>query len=626
MPGLFGRFDPAGPASASRIGERMRDSMRHHEWYGSAIHEDRSQGLIWGQVTLSPQSLAHKPACVGGRCVLLDGEIYDLAEHRRTLERQGAHFAGESAEELLAHGLALRGETFLRDIDGYFAAAVWEPASAALTVLNDRFGMRPLYYALTRSAFVFASEIKAILKDPDVQRRLSLRGAAQFFTFGHLLGEDTLFDSVRAMPPASLVRFDGVSHGVAMSRYWRMTSAAPFSNEDEALSEVDACFGRAVERRTAGERSLGLSLSGGLDARTILAAVPRSRRLTSISLGIRGSIDHRAASDLAQLAGARHHCHFLSEDFLAQFPSHLQTLVHLTDGHYLDQAVTVPTLPVYRELGIDVLLRGHAGELLHMDKAYAFSITRDQLDFASSDALEQWLWSHLTAYMIAGVGHDIFRQPTRDDAAALARHSLRSALDESEGYSPVSQRLWHLFIGQRLRRETAMSMQMFSSVVDVRLPYLDNEFVAAIMRVPPPLKMGDRMQSFILRQRMPSFLKVLNANTGAQMGAAAWMQELSSFRLKVLSKLRVPGYQPYERLGLWLSRALHPFLRGVLLSDRALGRDLFEPAVVRRVVAEHAARSHNHTFLLMAMLIFELGQRKLLDEESPEPFGPNIAS
>jgi hypothetical protein len=171
-----------------------------------------------------------------------------------------------------------------------------------------------------------------------------------------------------------------------------------------------------------------------------------------------------------------------------------------------------------------------------------------------------------------------------------------------------------------------MSMQMFGSVVDIRLPYMDNEFVAAIMRVPPWLKMGDRIQSFILRERMPSFLRVLNANTGAQMGAAAWMQELSSFRLKVLSKLRVPGYQPYERLGLWLSRALHPFVRSVLLSDRALGRDLFEPAVVQRVIEEHAARTHNHTFLLMAMLIFEFGQRDLLEEVTSEPSTVDILS
>jgi len=614
MARLFGVFDRGGSKGAEPIARRMLAAMRHHSWYGETLNVSDDGALAWGGLTIGGGPLASKPSA-SGLTVLLDGEIYDYDVHRGRLEREGAVFGGREHAEVLAHGIARHGESFLRGLEGYFAAAVWHPATTTLTLVNDRFGMKPLYYATVDNGFVFASEIKALLKHPGISRTLSLRGVSQFFTFGHHLTEDTLFEKIATLAPAAVVQFDGTTGAVTLGRYWRMEPTPLVDSESEALTMLDECFGRAVERRTAGDHRLGLSLSGGLDARTILAAVPQGRQIKSISLGIPGSIDHRAASELARLAGAQHHCHFLQNDFLDRFPGHLQSLVHLTDGHYLDQAITVPTLPVYRELGIDVVLRGHAGELFHMDKAYAFSIKATELDFPSPAGLEAWLWSHLSDYMIAGLGHDAFKPAIRAEVGALARASLRDAIKESDRFEPLAQRLWHLFVSQRLRRETAMSMQMFSSVVEIRLPYLDNDVVDAVLRIAPSMKMGDRIQSFILSRRKPAFLSVVNANTGTHLGAHPWERRLSTARLRVLSKLGVPGYQPYERLGLWLSRELQPYVRALLLSDRSFSRGLFEPSTVQKIIEDHASRARNHTFLLMAMLIFEVGQRQLVDDD-----------
>jgi hypothetical protein len=135
------------------------------------------------------------------------------------------------------------------------------------------------------------------------------------------------------------------------------------------------------------------------------------------------------------------------------------------------------------------------------------------------------------------------------------------------------------------------------------------------MRVVPHLKMGDTIQSFMLRQHRPGFLDVINANTGTRPGAAALRKQLALTRLRVLSKLGVAGYQPYERLGLWLRRRLHPFVSALLLSDRSLDRGLFDPAMVRRIIDDHRTGRRNHTFLLMAMLIFETGQRQFVDDD-----------
>jgi asparagine synthase (glutamine-hydrolysing) len=108
----------------------------------------------------------------------------------------------------------------------------------------------------------------------------------------------------------------------------------------------------------------------------------------------------------------------------------------------------------------------------------------------------------------------------------------------------------------------------------------------------------------------------VNANTGAKLGASNRAKLMAKLKLKVFAKLGVKGYQPYERLGLWLRRELKPTVRRLLLDDRCLSRGIFNPETVRTVVDAHFANRQNHTFLLMAMMIFELGQREFVDGDA----------
>ena len=304
----------------------------------------------------------------------------------------------------------------------------------------------------------------------------------------------------------------------------------------------------------------------------------------------------------------------LDRSFLGRFEEHLRQMVRLTDGQYLDQGIVLTTLPVYRDLGITTLLRGHAGELLHMRKAYAFSLDADALSAPDEPALEAWLWQHLSSYMIGAVDGPLFTPGAGGpDVLQQARTALRARVAATKDLNPPVQRVWQLFVGERLRRETALSLQMFRSFVEVRVPYLDPTLVSLLMALRPELKLDDTLQSHILRRHRPEFLRVVNANTGAPMGASALKTRLASLQMKVYAKLGVAGYQPYERLGLWLAQDLKPLVHQLLLSDRFHSRGVFVPDAVARVVSQHEARTHNHTFLIMAMLIFELAQEELFE-------------
>jgi asparagine synthase (glutamine-hydrolysing) len=623
MPGICGFLSKQSPCAATERLSQLARPLELYDWYRSESHADDSAGWGLARVSLGFLNTALQPVANHDRsqwCVL-DGELFDTAPLRRELQVAGCELQTDSDAELLLHGYGAQGAAFLRRLNGKFAAAIVDVPARRLTLVNDRFGMKPLYYALAPEDVLFASEIKSLLAVRQTSRILNLRGIAQFFSFGQLFGQDTFVENIVGLPAAACVTFDVSTGSTDVTRYWHATDAplAPRSDADW-LDEVDRRFAVAVERQSNNTHGLGISLSGGLDSRLILALVDHRRvPITSLSLGMAGSLDHRCAERMAELTNRRHHSHVLSHDFLHDFARHMRHMVHLTDGHYLSQCIVIPTLPIYRQLGIEVLLRGHAGELLHMGKAYNFSLDDAALAIASEAELESWLWQHLRAYLLDAVDGPLLAAADAAEVERLAYDSLRQALEQVSKVEPVLQRVWHLFISERLRRETALSMVEFGSVVETRLPYLDNDLVDALLAAPPHLKLGETLQRHMLARRKPEFLDIPNANTGTRIGAGRIAQKFATLRMKVLAKLGVPGYQPYERLGLWLRRELAPLVRELLLTERTLERGVFRPDTLRSVVRQHLDHQRNHTFLLLALMIFEMGQREFMDGEAYEP-------
>jgi asparagine synthase (glutamine-hydrolysing) len=617
MPGIYGLVSSASAQDVASLGEAMSVRLKHYSWYREHSHQDVSAGLVLGRVSLGFVNTAEQPAYNEDRTLLavMDGEVHDYDQQRRALTAAGHRFQGDSHAELLLHGYEAEGQAFFRTLHGTFAAVIWDTQSRQLTLLNDPFGMKPLYYAQLPGKLLFASEIKALLADPDLSCQINPRGLAQFFTFGQLLGNDTLLADVHLLPAAGWLTYREREGQRKVESYARLEvqPSAPGRKEEDWLEEIDAAFKRAVDRRTHGTAHLGLSLSGGLDSRAILGVIDPDCPITSVSMGMEGSIDHRAAQEMARLANRPHHQYFLNAEFLDHFEQHMRHMVHLTDGQYMCQCIVMPTLPFYRELGIEVLLRGHAGELMHMDKAYSFSLERPLLALRDSAALEPWLFRRMQMHMLEGVGDTLFAPSYRDQLGGLARQSLQECLRECAEVEPPIHQVWHLFLRQRTRRETAQSMVEFGSLVETRLPYLDSDLIRVLLAAPPDLKWGDKIQAHILRRSMPAFLNVVNANTGARVGAGPVSRFFSKVRLKVFSKLGVRGYQPYERLGLWLREQVRPLVERLLLSERCLQRGIFNPPVLKTVVQDHLSARRNHTYLLLALMIFELGQREFID-------------
>ncbi|MBN2021531.1 MAG: hypothetical protein JW809_01950 [Pirellulales bacterium] len=617
MPGVFGIVDRPGSGGLPDRLTRMLRRATHHPWYRVESRVEPATGVALGRLGLDvgPEGL-QMFSDADGSILVMDGELYDAAQQRRALEAAGVRFAGTGHAELLLRGYQRCGRAFFAGLSGKFVAAVWDVPRGRLVAVNDRFGMRPLYFHADERRLLIASEIKSLLTDSTVPRGPNLRGLAQFFTFGQYLANDTSFESIQILPAAGWLAFEQEHASLSVDRYvvpgeTKVDARTP----EQWLERIDAAFKRAVDARTHDTPDLGIALSGGLDGRAILAVMDHDRApIRSVALGIDGCADHKLAAQLAALVGCRHANHVLDTAFIADFEAYLDRMVSLTDGQYVSSCVVMPTLPLYRDMGIRVLLRGHVGELLHMTKAYNYSFDDSALTVRDDASLRHWAFSRLQAYMLDGVREPLLAGVGRDEFDEMARRSLDECLVESASVAPPLQRISHLFLAQRVRREITLSLAKFGSLVETRLPYLDNDLIEVVLAAPPELKLHEEAQEFILKRRRPEFLGVTNVNTGTRIGASHLVRRAAHFRQRVLAKLGARGHQPYERPGLWLRRELRPLVERTLLDDRCLDRGLLHPGTVRTVVREHLERRRNHTYLLLAMLVLERGQRLLVDE------------
>lgn len=531
-----------------------------------------------------------------GSTLIAAGEIYDSASGDPL----------DAAEVLTRY--AADGSAALVGLEGRFVLAIRDERADTLTVANDKFGSRPLYLRRLAGGVAFGTSLRTLASIPGEAARTDVAGVVQFLSFGHLWNETTFDERLRAFAAATVATYRVGEDRLETEVYWRPAPSGLLSPA-EAQERLAARFDAAVECRVRDADGIGVALSGGLDARSILAAIPSdvASRTACVSLGMPGSLDQDSARRLAAAAGSPFHTVTLDSDFLGAFERHFEGMTRLTDGHYLSQCIVMPTLPRYRELGITKLLRGHAGELLHMHKAYNFSVDRSFPRADDAAGLGGWLAPRLRSFMLDGVGGRLFRDVTPGEAEAIAAETLRDGLARTENFDDPFDRLSLLFLDQRTRRETAMSMTKFDSVVEPRLPYLDGPLIETVFATPRDVRIGERLQTAILSGKGAKFLRPANSNTGAPVGSGPWTRRAATLRMKFLAKLRVRGYQPYERLGEWLRVDLAGFVERVLLDEAFLDAGPFRPDTVRAVVADHLAGRRNHTFLVIALMVLARG-------------------
>ncbi|MCB0171421.1 MAG: hypothetical protein KDJ52_14305 [Anaerolineae bacterium] len=361
MPGLVGFTGAFSSVSETkRVLQEMQQLITHQDYYklddlfcDFRVCATRSHTNI---IQNQPQ-----PYQKSGLYVWLDGEFYNQTE----LCSQTSWELPSDPAILLS--LFRQGNDFssLKKIDGVYSAVIYDSTQQKIYLISDRYGLRPLCWTVCQGSLAWSSEVKAMLVLPSFEPKIDPLAVDQFFSIGQLLENRTWFDDVTLLSSGSILTWDLRESSYVIENYWSWSDikALPGQvNETEAAEELGRLFMNAVKRRCHSNERIGLMLSGGLDSRAILAAIPEQQNhIHTITFGEAGCDDIRFAAMAAAIKSTNHHTYDLHIDnWLDLRPEG----VWLTDGH-LNLLHMHGLKPAIAARGLyDINLHSLAGDLI----------------------------------------------------------------------------------------------------------------------------------------------------------------------------------------------------------------------------------------------------------------------
>jgi asparagine synthase (glutamine-hydrolysing) len=301
----------------------MNDAIAHRGPDGEGLWLDAEAGVALTQRRLAIIDLSETGAqpmvSASGRLVMTyNGEIYNYRELRAELEREGTAFRGTSDSEVLLEAWDRWGEErTLAALNGMFAIAIWDRKERRLTLARDPFGIKPLVWTKGREGFFFASELKALRKDPACPRAIDQAAATAYLRHGAVPAPWTILAGVRKLEPGSVLRWSPGREPV-IHRFWSPLDAMRAGQKqlstkslDELAVEGEALIGDAVERQMVSDVPLGAFLSGGIDSSLVVALMQQraGRAIDSFTIGFEEPEwdESPHAEAVARHLGTRHH-------------------------------------------------------------------------------------------------------------------------------------------------------------------------------------------------------------------------------------------------------------------------------------------------------------------------------
>ena len=256
----------------------------------SILHRTSDSGISGSQLLISIPGINRCPTRTVRSWIVFNGEVYNFRELRGFLLSKGHVFKTQSDTEVIIHLYEELGPACLEKLRGMFAFAIWDEKNRTLFLARDRVGIKPLYYSLRRGLSPSASEIKALLVDPDVSREVAPEIIDRFLTFSYLPGEQTLFQDVRKLPPGHyLLARDGRCE---IRKYWDLdfTKAGKGLSQNEAERQLLDLLAETVDMHMIADVPVGVLLSGGVDSTAVLSfAVERTNKeVSTFTVGFSG--------------------------------------------------------------------------------------------------------------------------------------------------------------------------------------------------------------------------------------------------------------------------------------------------------------------------------------------------
>lgn len=369
MCGIVGIYNLKGNPVDVLLLQKMTDVLEHRGPDDKGVFTDKNIGLGHRRLSIIDISNAgHQPMANkdGTLQIVFNGEIYNFQKLRETLKNSGHYFKSKTDTEVALHGYEKWGADCLKKFDGMFAFAIFDKKNGQLFLARDRLGEKPLYYFLDQDKFVFASEIKAILEDKNIQKNISNQGIINYFTFGHSIAPDTIYKGIKKLLPGHyLIIKDGKAE---INEYWDSFVKGEETDRGEKYykQKTREIFEEAVKEELISDVPLGVFLSGGIDSSSVVAIMAKNGifplKTFSVGFDLAGSEFNELddAKIISKHFKTEHHELFLKEPDLINA---LNGLVYHYDEPFGD-AAAFPAfyLSQFAKKYVKVVLTGEGGD------------------------------------------------------------------------------------------------------------------------------------------------------------------------------------------------------------------------------------------------------------------------
>jgi len=607
MPGITGIIFKGGHrAEGAATRDLMVRSMVHELFYVSGVHSDANLGLHIGWSGHKDSFSDCMPVWNESKdiCLVFSGEDFPDPQETGLLRTKGHQFKADDASYIV-HLYEEMGPAFLERLNGWFSGVLLDLREKKAILFNDRYGFNRIYHHENSEGFYFASEAKALLKILPDLRRLDPPGLGELFSCGCVLQDRTLFSGVRLMPGGSAWTFSP-GQPVRKESYFNreVWEQLPQLNSEEYFEKLRATWMQILPRYFRGKESIGLSLTGGLDSRMILAHAPRAAgTLPCYTFGgpYRDCADVTISRRVAQICQQPHQTIRLGQEYFRDFPKLVERTTYLTDGT-LDPTGSADLFVQRkaREIGAVRVTGFNGGELL-----------RRLIMFKPGVPDPGLLAPEFAPHVRAGA-------TTYADERRCHRLS----------FILFKQAPWYLYARLALER----------SQLAIRTPYFDNALAALAFQVPPEMLNAEPALRLIadgapalknlgtdrarLLKSIPGLTQVqhlfqeftFKAEYAYDYGMPQWLAKMDHvFKPLHIEKLFL-GRHKFYHFRIWYRDEFARYLKEMLLDPRALARPYLNGAFLEKMVKDHTSGRANYTTAIHRVLATELVQRQLIEQ------------
>ncbi len=534
----------------------MRDAMVHRgpDGAGSWISPDGSIGLGHRRLAIidlseaASQPMSNEDATLW---ISFNGEIYNHAEIRSELERLGAHYwkTNHSDTEVILHAFEQWGIDCLAKFRGMFAIALWDSKQRELWLIRDRIGIKPLYYSIHDGRIVFASEIKALLSDPDQKRAVNEAAFYHYLSFCASPGPHTMMSGIEKLSPATWLRINsrGEVHAARYWDVWDHVRPLTGARETEITEQLLAELRTAVRLRKVSDVPIGVFLSGGVDSSTNAALFSEGEchSIRTFSIGydkdyVGYPSERPYARSMAKLVNAEHRDCVLSQQDLFEF---LPRMAQLQDEPIADW-VCLPCFhlsKLARDSGAIVCQVGEGSDELFV--GYASWMKKLQLqrlnDLPNLLPLKRLVLSGLRLGGKNGIypyellrrgieelpifwgGDDNFSDVEKRRILSSHVRKRLNGLTSWDVLGPIRRRFkekawnhepssWMTYVDLNIRLPECLLMRVdkmsMAVSLECRVPFLDHKFVELALSIPERMKIKHNQPKYILKKAVQGLI------------------------------------------------------------------------------------------------------------------------